>query len=175
MANAEYTPRPDDIEVSTGADLIPVTVGANGEASLEVVERTPVRRTVGFGPVALSAVLLYLEGGAVDQVQEPRLREVARISEQLTAVQRTLEDAQRRRTELQQVATQTRQNLEAVREHSRAADLRQRLTRRLGELDREIVELTSVIVEAQAEVSELVVRQQEAVAEIELSIEVPAE
>ena len=171
LANAEYVSRPEGIESSVGADLIPIEINATSEAELVVVERSPIRRTIGFGPLAAQAVLLYLEGSAVDAVQGPRLREALRLSDALTAARHSSATAERRRTELQGSAAQTRQNLEAVREIRRAADLRQRLTRRLGELDEEIAALTAEIVEAQTAVSELGVRLQEAIAELDLGTE----
>jgi hypothetical protein len=172
MQNATLHEPPDGTEESPDKALVPLTVRAHGSGEVEIIERTPVRRTVQFmTDIAAEAVGLYLRGGAVDAAQGPALTRALELREQLIAARQTRNTAQTEKRTLTANAEETRQNIESIRRLPGTADLRQRLVRRLSDLDSRIADLTRQIVDADTTISELEVRLSEALQDVSLVVE----
>lgn len=172
QTNWEVVDPPEGSEEVDGAILLPVALQPNTNTEFEVLERTPVRRTVDLmSDLAAEAVALYLEGPAVDDAAGPVLRQALEYRERLTEIQQQRSRLHQERRELRQAQHDVRSNIEAVREIARARDLRDRLTRRLDELSRRIDELTNQIVELDNEQSEMRVRMSEALRDLTLDLE----
>ncbi len=155
-----------------GAALLPVALLPNRDASLEIVERTPIRRVVDFiSEPASTAVGFYLEGAAIDAAAGPALREAMQHRSRLEEVRRLLEIRRAQRVELRGAAVEVRTNLQALENNERAESLRDRLAARLGELTDRVQDLTNEVVELQLERGELQVRLSEALRELTLDLE----
>lgn len=172
MENWEVVDPPEGSEQVEGAMLLPVALTRGDDREFEVLERTPVRRTVDLmHDLAAQAVALYLEGPAVEAAAGPVLRQALEFRTRLTEIQQARSRLNLERRELRQAQSDVRSNLEAVRGIGRARDLRDRLTRRLSELSTRIDELTNQIVELDAERSEVRVRMSEALRDLSLDLE----
>jgi hypothetical protein len=172
MVNATLHEPPEGTEESTDRALVPLTVRPHGSGEVEIIERTPVRRTVQFmTDVAAEAVGLYLRGGAVDAAQGPALTRALELREQLIEARQTRNSAQQEKRTLSANADETRQNIESIRRLPGTADLRQRLVRRLSDLDSRIADLTRQVVDADTTISELEVRLSEALQDVSLVVE----
>jgi len=160
---------PEGTEQVEGASLLPVALSPSRDAELEVVERTPLRRTVDFmSEPAVQAVGFYLEGPAIDAAAGPVLRAAMGHRDRLAEIRRLQELKRTQREELRRAAGEVRTNLRALEGNERAESLRDRLTRRLTELTARIEVLTNEIVELELERSELTVRLSETLRELTL-------
>jgi len=167
---AELVAPPAGTELSPNKALVPIAVAAAGEATLEVVERSPVRVDLSFvEQPAADAVALWLTGPAAEQPQSAALKNALAIRKELVSLQNTLEVAEQEQATLMQNAEETRGNLKAIEKVSSAQDLRGRLVQRLKQLDTRIAELTKQIVDARTKQSELTVRLTEALDSVSLS------
>lgn len=172
MTNWELVDPPEGTEEVEGAVLLPVALEANRDSEFEIVERTPTRRVVDLmSELAAEAVVLYLEGPAVDAAAGPVLRRALEHRERLMEIAQQRGSLDRERRELRSAQNDVRQNLAAIRNIARARDLRDRLTRRLSELSSRVDALTNQIVELDAERSEMRVRMSEALRELTLDLE----
>ena len=171
---AELVSPPAETEITADSALIPVTVPARNKLKHEVIEQTPVERTVDFmSDVAAEAVALYLKGPAVDQAAGAALQQALTLREQIIAAQARSANANRQRQLHRESAAETRENLKSLKDVERAGDLKKRLTDRLSDLDGKIAALTATIVEADNEVSELRVRLSEVLQDVTLDTPKP--
>jgi hypothetical protein len=171
MPNGELHEPPEGTEESPDRALVPVRVRGHATREVELVERTPVRRTVHFlSDVAAEAIGLYLSGAAVDAAQGPALTRALELRRQLVTARTERDAAQREKNTLAANADETRRNLEAVRTLRNAGDLRQRLVQRLSDLDARIADLTRRIVDTDTNISELEVRLSEALQDVSLVV-----
>lgn len=163
--NYELKERPEGTEDVAGAYLIPVWVEAGKtEGELEVVERTPARRSVSIWDNTSAKVLsALLEADNVDPAMMAKLKPIIEKRKEIADIDREVANLKRRQRELDQRADQTRRNLEAIKKDPAAGKLRGRLNRRLDEFTREgdsigrkVVELTSRRLERKIEIDELV-------------------
>lgn len=169
--DATLTDPPEGTELSAGRALIPVWVSARGEADLTVLERTPVETQIGLmTSTAADAIKLWLSGPAVDAVQGPALGTALKLREELLNLQDRVRTLERKQRELQGGAEETRKNLKAIEKVPGAVDLRSRLLKRLKNLDAELAQLTTELVEARTRQSELNVRMDEALSEVDLRV-----
>jgi hypothetical protein len=171
MANATLHEPPDGTEESPDRALVPLRVRAQGRNEVEIIERTPVRRTVQFmTDVAAEAIGIYLAGAAVDAAQGPALTRALEIRTQLVEARTRRNAAQVEKQTLSANADETRRNIESIRRLPGTADLRQRLVQRLSDLDARIADLTRQIVDADTTMSEQEVRLSEALQDVTLVV-----
>ena len=172
MGNATLHEPPEGTEESPGRALVPITVRAQGSGEVEIIERTPVRRTLQFmSDVAAEAIGVYLSGAAVDAAQGPALTRALEIRRLLVEARTRRDGAQREKRTLSTNADETRRNIESIRRLPNTADLRQRLVRRLSDLDTRIADLTRQIVDADTTISEQEVRLSEALQDVTLVVQ----
>ncbi len=172
MRGATLHDPPEGTEESTDRALVPISVRAHGSGEVEIVERTPVRRTVQFmTDIAAEAVGLYLQGGAVDAAQGPALRRALELREQFIEARTRRNAARQEKRTLTANADETRRNIESIRRLPGTGDLRRRLVRRLSDLDSRIADLTRQVVDADTTISELEVRLSEALQDVSLVVE----
>ncbi len=172
MSGATLFEPPEGTEESPDKALVPLTVRPHGSGEVEVVERTPVRRTVQFmTEIAAEAVGLYLHGAAVDAAQGPALTRALELRQQLIAAEQRRNAATQEKRTLTANAEETRQNIESIRRLPGTTDLRQRLVSRLSDLDSRIADLTREIVDADTTMSELQVRLSEALQDVSLVVQ----
>lgn len=166
---------PAGTERVDGAVLLPVALAPNRDASLTIVERTPVRTEVDFvsGP-GIQAVGFYLEGAAIDAAAGPVLRTALERRDRLEEIGRLQQVKTAQREELRRAAGEVRTNLAALEGNRRAEELRDRLADRLADLNRRDEELTNEIVELEMERSELEILLSEALRELTLDVPQPA-
>jgi hypothetical protein len=168
--SAELINLPEGSELAPGKALVPVTVGAQGKAELEVVERTPVQQEFMFmDQPAADAVALWLSGPAAQDPESAPLRKALELRAELVKVQERIAALEREQYELGNGAEETRQNLRAINKVASAEDLRTRLVERLRQLDTRLGELTKELVEARTRQSELNVRLNEALDGVSLN------
>ncbi|MFM2418400.1 MAG: hypothetical protein RL385_3123 [Pseudomonadota bacterium] len=166
---AELVSPPPGTELTPGKALVPVSVKAHGDATLQVVERTPVQLVLSFwDQPAADAVALWLSGAAADLPQTEPLKRALAIRSELFSVQNVLNTAEQEQGILMQNAEETRGNLKAIEKVKSADDLRSRLVGRLKQLDTRIAELTKQIVDARTKQSELSVRLNDALDSVSL-------
>jgi hypothetical protein len=166
---AELVAPPAGTELTPGKALVPVSVKAHGDATLQVVERTPVQLVLSFwDQPAADAVALWLSGAAADLPQTEPLKRALGIRSELVSVQNALNAAEQEQGTLMQNAEETRGNLKAIEKVKSADDLRSRLVGRLKQLDARLAELTKHIVDARTKQSELSVRLNDALESVTL-------
>ena len=155
--------RPEGTEDLPDAYLIPIQVPAGiMEASIQVIEQTPVERSISVWDAGAPQVLesvLALSG--LDAASRKKIEPIINRRKEIADIDRRTENLKKQQVELDQRARQTRANLLAIEKDKNAAALRKRLTARLEEftregdkLGREIVELTSKRLEKKIELDE---------------------
>lgn len=163
----ELNPRPPGVEDLPDAYLVPVPVPAGQtEASVEVVEQTPVRSNISiWDPQAEGALSGLLAMSNVDEGVRRRLQPVLELRREIAQIDTQLEGLRRQQQALDQRASETRANLEAIKKDPRAAALRDRLSQRLEEFTREgdalgrrLVELNSKRLEKKINLDEMLQR-----------------
>lgn len=168
---AELVAPPEGSELLPQKALLPLTVPAKTERSLEVIERTPVTVELSFlEQPAADAIALYLSGPAVDAAQGTALERALALRAELVKLDEQLARLERERADLENGADEARHNLKAIEKVKTADDLRQRLVERLRQLDARHAELMTQLVEARTKKSELEVRLHEALDSVSLIV-----
>jgi hypothetical protein len=159
---AELQAAPAGTELAPDKALMPVQVAARGEATLEVVERTPTQIDLSILDArSLQAMSLWLSVPAASDPKNAQLTAAVQLGRELSTFADQLDAAEREQNELRQALDETRQNLKAIEKLASAKDLRTRLYDRLKQLDARHAELTKQLIEGRTKRAELEVRLKE--------------
>lgn len=154
---------PKGTEELPDAYMIPLDVPAGQtEATLEIVQQTPVRTSISIYSGEASKLLdTLLAIDNLDAGARSRLTPIVQRRKEIGDIDTKINNLRERKQELDQRADQTRQNLEAIQKDPAATALRARLSKKLEEftkegdlLGRQIVELTSQRLEKKIELDE---------------------
>jgi hypothetical protein len=165
--------RPEGTEDLPDAYLVPVKVAPGGrEASLEVVEQTPSRTSISiFDFPALKILETVLATSDVSPEVKKRLEPIVKLRQDLGRIDDLLDGITRQRQELDQRAEETRQNLESLKRDPQAGALRARLGARLEQFTQDGDKLGRQLVELQSKRMETKIALQDAVQDLDLSVE----
>jgi Domain of unknown function (DUF4139) len=159
---AELLAPPAGTELAPDKALLPVAVAARGEATLEVLERTPTELQLSvLDARAMDAIGLWLSGPAASDPQSAQLAQALSLSKELASLDAQLGSDDNEQNELAAALDETRQNLKAIEKLASAKDLRTRLYERLKVLDARSAELTKRLIEGRTRRAELEVRLKE--------------
>ncbi|HEX5660990.1 MAG TPA: DUF4139 domain-containing protein [Polyangiales bacterium] len=159
---AELVSPPASTELAPDKALLPIQIAARGEATLDVVERTPTEVQLSvLDSRALDAVSLWLSGPAASDPKNAQLAAALQLGRELSTLDDKLNSAQREQDELRSALDETRQNLKAIEKLTSAKDLRARLYERLKQLDARNAELAKQLIEGRTKRAELEVRLKE--------------
>jgi hypothetical protein len=171
-AAAELVAPPAGTELAPDKALLPLQVPARGEATLAVVERTPVELQLHvLDTRALDAVALWLSGPAASDPKNTQLAAALQLGRELSTLDDQLSAAQREQDEVRMALDETRQNLKAIEKLASAKDLRARLYERLKQLDARNAELTKQLIEGRTRRAELEVRLKESLDGVSLNVQ----
>jgi hypothetical protein len=167
--------RPEGTEDLPDAYLVPVKVAPGGrEASLEVVEQTPSRTSISiFDFPALKILETVLAASDVSPEVKKRLEPIVKLRQDLGRIDELIDGITRQRQELDQRAEETRQNLESLKRDPQAGALRARLGARLEQFTQDGDKLGRQLVELQSKRMETKIALQDAVQDLDLSVEAP--
>ncbi|MBI5488348.1 MAG: DUF4139 domain-containing protein [Deltaproteobacteria bacterium] len=158
-------------EVDPLTAIFPIEFPAQGKAELEIVERSPTLQTVQIlTEEAATAVRLYLEGPAVDEVAGPALRKALDLREQIAKIDLDVSRFTAERDEVSAATYEVQNNIYAIEGIQRAGDLRTRLTTRLDELQKRYAELQTQIIDLTSQRGELLVELTEALRDVTLEV-----
>ncbi len=164
-AGSAYTlqPRPDGAEDLPDAYLVPLKLAAGvTEGKLEVVERTPVRRSLSIWDSSAPKVLEGLIATNLPADLRAKLQPVVDKRVEIGRIDTKIDGLRRQQAELDARAEQTRSDLRAIEKDTAAAAQRKKLTERLesfskdaAKLGREIVELNTKRVDLKVQLEDL--------------------
>ncbi|MET0286418.1 MAG: DUF4139 domain-containing protein [Polyangiales bacterium] len=170
-AAAELLAPPEGTELAPEKALLPLRVPPRGEATLAVVERTPVELQLHvLDSRALDAVALWLSGPAASDPKNAQLAAALQLGRELSTLDDKLAVAQREQDEVRMALDETRQNLKAIEKLASAKDLRTRLYERLKQVDARNAELTKQLIEGRTKRAELEVRLKESLDGVSLDV-----
>jgi hypothetical protein len=173
-AAAELMAPPAGTELAPDKALLPLQVPARGEATLDVVERTPTELQLSvLDSRALDAVALWLSGPAASDPKNAQLAAALQLGKELSTLDDQLGAAEREQQALREALDETRQNLKAIEKLPTAKDLRARLYERLKQLDGRNAELTKQLIEGRTKRAELEVRLKESLDGVSLEAAKP--
>jgi hypothetical protein len=159
---AELVAPPQGTELAPDKALLPLAVAARGEASLDVIERTPTELQLSvLDARAIDAMALWLSGPAASDPANAQLASALQLSRELGQLDDRLSAADVERDQVSDALDETRQNMKAIEKLASAKDLRARLYERLKQLDARNAELTKQLIDGKTRRAELELRLKE--------------
>jgi hypothetical protein len=162
--NYELVEPRSGVEKLTDAYFVPVMLAAQArEASVSVVEQTPVNTTVSlWDSQAVELLDTLLSTSGLDAATRAKLEPVVQKRREIGRIDTEIEGLHAQKNELDQRVIETRESLRAIQRDPRAGALRKRLGERLDEFLREadaagrkVVDLQSRRLELKIELEDL--------------------